>query len=122
MCIRDRSYTVLGWDTTGCRGTDVVQIVVDSFLVPNVFTPNGDGINDELFFNYYGSGFYETSVFDRWGNRIFTTKSTTSMWNGKTSGGVDVPEGVYYVMVRIIGDDAIPDKDKQKVFHVTLMR
>lgn len=116
------SYTVLGWDTSGCRGTDIVQIVVDSFVVPNVFTPNGDGINDELFFNYYGSGFYETSVFDRWGNQIFTTKSTTSMWNGTTSSGAKVTEGVYYVVVRIIGDDAIPDKDKQKVFYVTLIR
>jgi gliding motility-associated-like protein len=115
-------YTVTGTDTTGCRGVATVSIVVDSFLVPNVFTPNGDGINDVLFFNYYGSGFYETVVFDRWGSRIYATKDKNAMWNGNTSSGAIAPEGVYYVVVRIIGDDAIPEKDKQKVFYVTLMR
>lgn len=115
-------YTVTGTDTSGCIGVATVTIVVDSFLVPNVFTPNGDGINDVLFFNYYGSGFYETVVFDRWGKRIYGTKDKNAMWNGNTSGGAKAPEGVYYVVVRILGDEAIPEKDKQKVFHVTLMR
>jgi gliding motility-associated-like protein len=115
-------YTVLGWDTAGCRGTATVNIVTDSLLIPNVLTPNGDGINDVLFFNYYGTAFYQVSVYDRWGRQIFTTTDKTAMWDGKTQGGGDVPESVYYVAVRIVGDEAIPDKDKQRVFAVTLMR
>lgn len=115
-------YTVEGWDTSGCRGTATVNIMADSLLVPNVFSPNGDGINDVLFFNYYGTAFYQISVYDRWGNQIFSTTDKNAMWDGKTRGGSDAPESVYYVAVRIVGDEAIPEKDKQRVFAVTLVR
>jgi gliding motility-associated-like protein len=115
-------YTVLGYDTSGCRGTATVNIVADSLVVPNVFTPNGDGINDELLFNYYGNAFYQIAVYDRWGKQIFNTTDKNAMWNGKTGSGADAPEGVYYVSVRIVGDAAIPDEMKQKVFAVTLLR
>lgn len=115
-------YTVLGYDTSGCRGTATVNIVADSLVIPNVFTPNGDGINDELLFNFYGDAFYQIAVYDRWGKQIFNTTDKNAMWNGKTGSGADVPEGVYYVAVRIVGDEAIPEKDKQKVFAVTLLR
>ncbi|MEM7037368.1 MAG: gliding motility-associated C-terminal domain-containing protein, partial [Bacteroidota bacterium] len=116
------TYTVTGTDTNGCVGTATVNIAVDSFTVQNVFTPNGDGINDVMLLNYYGEGFYEISVFDRWGNQIFVTKDTNATWDGKNSNGEDVPAGVYYVAVRIGGDDAIPEKDKNRAFYITLMR
>jgi gliding motility-associated-like protein len=116
------TYTVVGTDTNGCTGSANVVITVDSFLVPNVFTPNNDGINDVLLLNYYGDGDYEIAVFDRWGNQIFTTRDTNGTWDGRTSNGQEVPEGVYYLVVRVLGDYAIPDRDKQRVFHVTLMR
>jgi gliding motility-associated-like protein len=117
------TYVVTGTDTTGCRGTATVVLSVDSLLIPNMFSPNGDGINDELELNYYGAyGNYEILIYDRWGHQIFATKDKQIMWNGKTAGGQDVPEGVYFLHVRILGDDAIPSKDKNRVFHVTLLR
>ncbi|MEM6268306.1 MAG: gliding motility-associated C-terminal domain-containing protein [Bacteroidota bacterium] len=116
------NYTVVGTDTNGCRGTATVVISVDSFLVPNVFTPNNDGINDVLLLNYYGEGDYEIAVFDRWGKQIYSTTDTDGAWNGRNNNGEEVPEGVYYLVVRVVGDFAIPDKDKQRVFNVTLMR
>ncbi|HHG84502.1 MAG TPA: gliding motility-associated C-terminal domain-containing protein, partial [Bacteroidetes bacterium] len=116
------TYTVTGTDTNNCIGTATVNITVDSFLVPNVFTPNGDGVNDQLLLNYYGKGTYEISVFDRWGVQHFNTRNTNGYWDGRNANGQPVPEGVYYLVVRIIGDDAIPDKDKQRAFYVTLLR
>lgn len=117
------TYTVIGSDTTGCQGTAVVVLTVDSLLVPNMFSPNGDGINDELELNYHGAyGNYEILIYDRWGQKLFATTDKQLWWNGKTAGGQDVPEGVYYLHVRILGDDAIPSKDKNRVFHVTLLR
>jgi gliding motility-associated-like protein len=115
-------YTVTGWDIHGCTATATVNIATDSLLVPNVFTPNGDGVNDVLLFNYHGSAFYQISIYDRWGKMIYSTTDRNAMWDGRTSAGGDAPESVYYVAVRIVGDAAIPDKDKQKVFPVTLIR
>jgi gliding motility-associated-like protein len=116
------TYTVTGTDTSGCQGRATVVIVTDSLFLPNVFSPNGDGINDVLLLNYHGDAFYQILIFDRWGREIFQTKDKLVMWDGRTSGGENAPEGVYFMAVRIIGDDAIPQKDKQKVFHVTLLR
>ncbi len=116
------TYTVVGVDTVGCIGTAQVTIVTDSLLIPNVFSPNGDGINDELKLNYYGYGDYRILVFDRWGKKVFETKDTEVWWDGRNSGGQDVPEGVYYMVVKIAGDGAIPVKDKNKAFPVHLVR
>ncbi len=116
------TYTVDGVDTAGCRGTAQVTIVTDSLLIPNVFSPNGDGINDVLKLNYYGYGDYRILVFDRWGRKVFETKDTLVFWDGRNNSGQDVPEGVYYLVVKIAGDGAIPVKDKNKAFPVTLVR
>lgn len=116
------TYTVVGVDTVGCRGTAQVVIVTDSLLIPNVFSPNGDGINDELKLNYYGYGDYQILVFDRWGKKVFETKDTQVFWDGRNNNGQDMPEGVYYLVVKVAGDGAIPIKDKNKAFPVTLVR
>ena len=66
--------------------------------VPNIFSPNGDGINDHLvsyldcYFDFLMHGF---RIFDRWGNEIYSTNEFESIkWNG-TYKGRDVPSGVY---------------------------
>jgi len=120
--LENTTYTVTGVDTLGCIGTASATIVMDSLLIPNVFSPNGDGINDELRLNYWGSGNYEILIFDRWGNEVFQTTDTETFWDGRNNGGEAVPEGVYYMAVRILGDGAIPNKDKQKAFPIHLVR
>lgn len=120
--ISNTTYTVTGVDTLGCIGTATVTIVMDSLLIPNVFSPNGDGINDELRLNYYGSGNYEILIYDRWGNQVFQTTDTEVFWDGRNNGGEPCPASVYYMAVRILGDGAIPTKDKQKAFPIHLVR
>lgn len=77
---------------------------IDAF-VPNVFSPNGDGINDEMIFYFNTSFAYEgkLTIFDRWGNQLFQ-KASDSMsapltWNG-TSRGKRLDTGVYLWMYR----------------------
>ncbi|MCS7074439.1 MAG: PKD domain-containing protein, partial [Bacteroidia bacterium] len=87
----------------GCADTAVVGpvLVLEPTLnIPNVFTPNGDGVNDVFRVEYFGTKSYSVQIFDRWGNQLFETNNTTLFWDGKYNRS-DVPEGVYYYVVKI---------------------
>ncbi|MFY8004146.1 MAG: gliding motility-associated C-terminal domain-containing protein, partial [Chitinophagaceae bacterium] len=68
-------------------------------FIPNAFTPNGDGNNDELmvFNNYIAS--MEWLIYDQYGNIVFQTTDIKGKWNGKKN-GKDQPAGVYIYLVR----------------------
>lgn len=69
-------------------------------LIPNAFTPNGDGINDVLRIVGYGMESIEALIYDRWGSLIYTGRGTEQItWDG-TKGGQPVLEGVYTYVVR----------------------
>ncbi|GIV24130.1 MAG: hypothetical protein KatS3mg025_1789 [Bacteroidia bacterium] len=69
-------------------------------LIPNVFTPNADGLNDLLTITGYGMEYIEAQIYDRWGGLIYTARGTERVtWDG-TKGGQPVPEGVYTYIVR----------------------
>lgn len=83
-----------------CTLTD--QVAVDTecggrLFVPNVFTPNGDGIND--FFQLSGNSIEDASyvIHDRWGKLVFEGIYTTT-WNGTNNGNL-IPDGVYFYHV-----------------------
>jgi len=67
--------------------------------VPNVFTPNGDQVNDYFEVETDGSTVYEFSVFTRTGMRIYYSLSPRIFWDGRTGDGVEQPEGVYYYVI-----------------------
>ena len=68
--------------------------------MPNAFTPNGDGINDVF---RIPPGILielkEFSVFDRWGNKIFTTLNSAKGWDG-TFKGQQAASGVYVYIIK----------------------
>ena len=68
------------------------------YRLPNVFTPNGDGINDYFEpFPYCYVKEIELKVFNRWGNTVFETDNAEVLWNGINSiSGIACPDGVYY--------------------------
>jgi|GEM_PF-2993297 len=82
------SLTVV--DSRGCKDT-VTHIVhvkeAFSFYAPNCFTPNADHLNEH--FLPLGTGWdiasFNLLVFDRWGNKVFTSKDYTKGWDGKIS-------------------------------------
>ncbi len=81
-----------------------------AFYIPNVFTPNGDHINDS--FQGYGFGLleYEMMIFDRWGNKIYVTKSYDNPWDGRANNGNNIAQNdVYVYLIKI--------KDVKKVYH-----
>jgi len=84
---------------------------VDSELaVPNVFTPNGDGINDFFEVKTDGTTVYEFTVFTRSGNRIYHSLSPRIFWEGKSIGGKELPEGIYYFVIEEVGGSSPVEK------------
>ena len=71
--------------------------------VPNVFTPNGDDINDYFEVTTDNVSVYEFTVFTRTGTRIFHSLSTRIFWDGRGIGGQDLPEGIYYYVIEKVG-------------------
>ena len=82
--------------------TDSVCIDVFECLdyrLPNVFTPNGDGINDILtpFLPYSGVTKIEMEIFNRWGKRVFHTTDPDILWDGADeTTHLPSSDGVYY--------------------------
>ena len=91
-----------------CAETFSLQIVVyDSlmFQIPNVFTPNNDGINDIFSISVDGAKEVNISILNRWGNTIqtysnktITNPSTLVIWNGEFK-GTSVTDGVYFYII-----------------------
>jgi gliding motility-associated-like protein len=70
---------------TGCVGYDTVDVYVTnefSIFVPTAFSPNLDGINDDLYVRGTGIKTFTLDVFDRWGMRVFNTSDQKVGWNG----------------------------------------
>jgi gliding motility-associated-like protein len=101
----DITYTLKVTTNEGCVGTDQIKIEVfkGSFIyVPTGFTPDGNGLNDQLLPSYGGiKELNYFSIFNRWGELIYTTKNQAAGWDG-TIKGVEQPTGVYVWMIRAI--------------------
>lgn len=87
--VEDIVYTVRGTNEFGCFDDAQVAITVDEnfeIFVPDMFTPNDDGNNDLLMVNVLGVKAVEFSVFDRFGNVVFSTDNEAQGWDGKIKG------------------------------------
>lgn len=78
--------------------TIVIQTPV-ALVVPNVFTPNGDGVNDLFKVFYDGVNELEITVFSQTGIEVFKQKSPSIVWDGRISSGAQASEGIYYYVL-----------------------
>jgi gliding motility-associated-like protein len=104
----------------GCLGEDSVLLRPPAqFHFPNAFTPDGDGIND--LFAPVGAEIteYELSIFDRWGEQVFTSTSMNTPWDGSVNGSDAAMTGVYVYKFRVAGHYFAP---LEGYGHVTLIR
>lgn len=91
-------------------------------FVPNVFSPNNDGAND--FYNLPKSqhnrcyDVIHVEIYNRWGQKVFESDDPLFQWDGKDSGGSDLKQGTYYVLLQgYYGAQEVTDQ-----FPVTLFR
>jgi gliding motility-associated-like protein len=72
-------------------------LTTNAALIPNVFTPNGDGMNEFFKLPGYYSEF-SLKIYNRWGALIYETISNQQPWDGKHK-GKDAADGTYYFIV-----------------------
>ena len=113
---RTTTYTLTVWDENGCSQSAEIEVIVESIrkvALPNIFTPNGDNLND-LFRVYGGKGvklIRSFNVFNRWGDLVysdanipeadFDTRGWDGTWNGKP---LNPDVFVYVIEVEFIDD------------------
>lgn len=87
---------------------------ISNIVMPNVFTPNFDSINDV--FKPYLDEIVELnySIFNRYGNVIFETTRLNGFWDGRTTSGEPCKDGVYFCILNATGIDG--KKYKEKTF------
>jgi len=107
----------------GCSVSASVNVANDCYMnIPNVFSPNGDGLNDYFYPRQeLTSGLitFSMEIYNRWGQEIFATTSLDGRgWDGKFN-GVDQPEGVYVYVI----DATFKDGEKEHhTGNVTIIR
>ncbi len=95
--------------SAGCKDSLTKELDIRpeiTWYMPNAFTPNGDGKNDDFF----GKGFlngvtnFNMSIWNRWGELVYETSNPNDRWNGekRNSNGMS-PEGVYVYIVTFTG-------------------
>lgn len=100
------TYFVTGTNQFGCSATDSVTVFVEadgkwSFVAPNAFTPNYDGHNDCFrVITKGGAVIEEFAIFNRWGQRLFSSNNQTACWDGRFNGEKQ-PAGTYVYMIKV---------------------
>ena len=95
-------YTLYAYDPEGCVSIGQVMVAAlecaDSTVtgvVPNILTPNGDGVNEGWGFGPEAP-YDQVVIFNRWGNEVFRADPRLEHWSGRDHEGHELPDGVYF--------------------------
>jgi gliding motility-associated-like protein len=118
--IANTEYQLLVQDATGCTATAGVNIfvIVDKQLyIPNLFSPNSDGVND--IFNIFTDvvKIFSMKIFNRWGEKVFESNEYNQGWDGYHNGEL-APAGNYVYETSITFVDGQTEKRKGSVILV----
>lgn len=113
----DFVVTLIATDGFGCFDTARTTIVVNdeyTILIPNVFTPNGDGKNDVFFIKTTFIDELNVEIFNRWGLKLYEITTPKDSWNGG-----DATDGTYFFMLKA---KSVDGETIEKNGTVTLLR
>jgi len=113
-------YVIITNLATNCF--DSVPFVIHVQGIPeinNVFTPNGDGWNDEFIFGEHGMQNIDVQIFNRWGQLVDSWNGENKGWDGIGTDGTALPESVYFYVLIADGEDGHYYEEKGSI---TLLR
>ena len=90
-------------------------VALEELVVPNVFTPNGDGANDEFYFKIDPNSVnsFKATIFDRWGKKVTEFASVKDRWDGGS-----YPAGTYYYIIESTDINNQPFKSNHGFFKM----
>ncbi len=99
---QDQEYRLTATGAGGCTASDIMYVkVLRPVKIPNAFSPNGDGVNDtwiiENLSDYPGA---QVNVFNRYGQKVFTSNGYSVPWDGTTK-GKPLPFATYYYVIEL---------------------
>jgi gliding motility-associated-like protein len=86
-------------NTDNSNGCPISTYLPTQIIIPNIFTPNGDNINDEFLIKGSNLNNFNCKIYDRWGSLIYQWSDINSGWNSKNKSGVACNDGTYYYVV-----------------------
>ena len=98
----DISYKIIATDNFGCNSSaDVFVKVLKPLQIPNVFTPNGDGVNERWEIkNLKDYMDCSVEIFNRYGQLVYQSIGYTNEWDGTLKGKL-LPAGTYYYVINL---------------------
>jgi gliding motility-associated-like protein len=109
-------------DNGKCSDKKCITIEVEihsAFVIPNVFTPNNDGVNDVFTIAGKGIESMHAEIFNRWGQKEYEWNTINGGWDGHSASGSSSAEGTYYFILEIKGLDG---KQYSESGSLTLLR
>lgn len=115
------SITMIAYNG-GCLDTAYAVVIVDMptiILIPNIFSPNGDGLNDNFFIFNTGLTSLNCEIYNRWGQLMYTITAPQGVWDGKANNGNEASDGTYYAIIKAV---AVDGTVIEKEGYITLVR
>ncbi|MBE9468691.1 MAG: gliding motility-associated C-terminal domain-containing protein [Bacteroidetes bacterium] len=93
-------------DINGCDNDTIKSITIeDDFVVPNVFTPNGDGVNDLFCITSNGEVKFSITIYSRWGSVMYKSQIAQQIcWDARNADGSKVQPGTYFYVIQLEGN------------------
>lgn len=122
-------YTITAVDSNGNESAfgNIICVDIDScetYRLPNIFTPNGDGYNDYFHpFPYDMVRKIEITIFNRWGTPVFETEDPEINWDGKNMKSKnDCSDGVYFYVCQVFEQRLTGEVKREIRGTVTIIR
>jgi len=106
----------------GCADSVCRTVTIDAtdFInIPNVFTPDGDGVNDLFYIDNAGLKEYRIDIYNRWGVKVFQSETAGEKWDGRSTSGELLSDGTYYYILKAV---SVTTKDYSTKGYIQLIR
>lgn len=97
------TVTLIAYGANGCNDTTTSLLIVTDTVgisVPNIFTPNGDEINDVWKPSVHSVTDFECLIYNRYGVLVYEFFSDQDKWDGRTTAGLACPDGTYFYVLK----------------------